>query len=161
MGKKNEEIKVLMPEERKIKLSFGNFTITELGVKQIIKIVTFSKPIFLEFINISKINELKKAAELSGMNVKNTALEVKESDLLSGNMDLAFKLLELAGDKITDFVSIVLKTPEPLKIDDIPIKDMLVIIDTVLEVNDIPFIKKVFLQAMEKVIKEIKTAKKK
>jgi len=151
-----EELNVLMPEERKLKLSFGNFTIKPLGIKQIIKVVTFSKPIFLEFVNVAKNNEIKKQAESADPKLKQT-----ESDLLAGNMDLAFKLLELAGDKVTDLISIILKTPEPLKIDDIPIPDMLMIIDSVLDVNDIPFIKKVFFQAMEKVIKEISAVKKK
>ena len=145
-----DELNVLMPEEREIKLSFGTFIIKPLGIKQIIKIVTFSKPIFLEFMKVAKEHQGKEKEE------KQT-----ESEQLAGNMDFAFKLVELAGDKITDFISIILKTPEPLTIDDIPLPDMLIIINAVLDVNDIPLIQKSFFQAMEKVIKEIKTAKKK
>ena len=127
------EMNALMPQTKKIKLSFGEFEIKPLSIRQIIKLFAFSKPIQDE---ISKM----------------TTGPQKDT---TSNIDMVAKFVELFGDRLGEGLTVIMNTKELLTVDDISVQEALVIFNAIVEVNDFAEIKRSFLVATEKVTKKV------
>jgi len=122
MGETEKIEKAFIPVSRVIKLSFGEFEIKPLTVRQILRIFKFLKPM--------QIAVLKSAENLD-------------------NSELIFKLIDLLGNDFPEVLKILLNKSE-LTVNDITINEAAILGKAISEVNDFEELRQNFSAAISK-----------